>query len=243
MTNETMIERVNISETGLANKTLNKYVGQIARAALNVQTQAFKVAWIVAQINNEKLWADDFDSFEQFGEKLLGKKRATLFNMVKVGTDWVTKEGHTIFFDGELDYTSAQIYAIMRIKTPKECGYTAVEKATEWNSQGVISPLMTVEQIKEVVNAHNEQFKKPKRDEEDAEDQSKKVIGKAEITSQSTVKHALEFLEGEEGVRMISFEGITCKLTEDQYVQTLARVAEIMSQFEPIMAADVIEVQ
>lgn len=240
MTTDNMIERVNITETGLANKTLNRYVLAIGKAALNVQTQAFKVAWIVAQINSEKLWSDDFESFEEFGEKVLGKKRATLFNMVKVGTDWVTKEGHTIFFDGNMDFTSSQLYALMRIKTPKDCGYTSVEKATEWVAQGVVTPLMSVEQIKEIVAAHNEKYAKPKKSaEEQATEQ--KSVGKATVTDVSTVKHALEFLESESGAKMVSFEGITCKLTDDEYVQVLAQVAEIMSRYEPVMVAEVYE--
>lgn len=238
---ENMIERVTVTETGLANKTLNNYVKQIATASLKVQTQAFRVAWIVAQISENKLWSDDFESFESFGEQILGKKKATLYNMCKVGRDWVTKDGHTIFYDGKLDYISSQLYALMRTKAPKDCGFTTVEKVTEWHNNGVINPLMSCEELKAIVDAHNSQYTKTKK-QDNKEDKEPKVVGKAEVTATATVKHALEFLESEEGLRMLTFEGITCKLTEDQYVQALSKVAEIMSLYEPIIAADVVEV-
>lgn len=231
------IERV--TKFDLANKTLNKLVSQIERAALNVQTQAFKVAFIVAQIKRDELWKDDFESFEQFGQKMLGCNKSTLYNQVKLGENWVTREGHTIFYDGNMDFTKSQLYQIMRIKAPKNCGYTVVEKATEFVNKGIITPYMTVEQIKDEVDNHNAQFAKPKKEVTENEDE-KKPNGKAEVTSVATVKHALEFLESEDGVRMVSFEGETCRLTNDQYVEVLAWVAQIMGKYDKVATVDAV---
>lgn len=245
MTTNMMIEKTNVTRQ-IQNKNLQRYLNQIDAAALNIQTQALKVCWILKEIAATNAWEDDFDSLEDFGEIKLGKKKATLYNMIAAG-DWVDRNGHTIFYNAETkcDFTASQLYAIMRIKASKKATLTENQAlAKELFAAGVLNYGLSVQEIKDLVADNNAaKAGTKKRLPKEATKEKPKVIGKAQVTSVSKVRHALEFLESDDGTKLITFEGITCKLTDDEYVQTLARVAEIMSNFEPIMSVDVVETE
>lgn len=226
---ENSIERVNV--TTLANKKLNNYVGQIARAALNMQTQTLKVAYIVAQIAKEELWKDDFDSFDAFGLAILGKKKATLYNMVKVGSTWVDKNGHTIFYDGETDYTASQLYQIMRIKVAKDSESMPQDIAWVWHDTGKINYLMSCAELKEIVDDWNAQFKKASADGTTKEKGKKGKKAKVKADAVFTVEHAFELMRNEQQEYVISFEGQNIVVDAAIYNSAMKALADTFKQY------------
>lgn len=208
----------------LSNKKLTTYVGQLNKAALSMQSQAYKVAFIVAKIAEEEVWQDDFETFEAFGESMMGVKKATLYNMVKLGRDWTDGKGHSVLYNGEPDYSTSQMYQLMRVKV--ENGDSAVDLVKAWNEEGIINPLMSVAQIKEVVQAHNAAFKKPKAEKEEAEGKEKAVVTEVSAEIQN-VEHTLEWLHlGDKFT--ISLDGRAVEVHEKLWLDLLNEVNAII---------------
>lgn len=221
---ESITKVINANE--IQNKKLGSYIQQISKATLSLQSQAYKIAAIVAKIQEEQVWQDDFESFDDFGLQIMGVKKGTLYNMAKLGSKWTDGKGHSVLYTGEPDYTTSQMYVLMRVKMPK--GNDPVELVKKWNEDGIINPLMSCKELKEVVDAYNEQFKKPKELKEGSEiGDEKEVVTEVEANIEK-VEHTLEWLHLGASFT-IEFDGKAMKVDEKKWLDLLNAVTEIIN--------------
>ena len=144
-----MLEQVITPYTSMiTNKALMRETSQIIKCANTAQNDIFKMCALIKSTYDNKNWCDDFASFVDYGQDVLGFKKSSLYNFLKIGTEYIdhiegTKDKYaTILPHGEQDFTAAQITALLPLGV--ECAMYSVNK-------GVITPEMSVREIKKLV--------------------------------------------------------------------------------------------
>lgn len=226
MTNE--LEKVQ-NTSAITNAKLIKCMDSITKELQTISRVSLRICAIVSRIHTEELYADDYTDFEEFGTQVLNVKKATLYNMSKVGRDWTDGKGHSIFFDGtEPDYSLSQIYAIMRVKVRKGSDETPMMVAQMLHDQGIISPNMKTSDIKEAIAAYNDSIN-PKKLEEKAEEQEgdTETLATEVLDGQYEVKLTMKWLQLGNSYK-IDVNGDIIEVSADKWQEAIDVLADFL---------------
>lgn len=71
------------------NKELTKATTAIAKATESAAKSLLKIASVMAEVEARALYADDFKSIAEYGERVFGYKKSAVYNMVRIGRDYI----------------------------------------------------------------------------------------------------------------------------------------------------------
>lgn len=74
------------------NKELTKATTAIAKATESAAKSLLKIASVMAEVEARALYADDFKSIAEYGERVFGYKKSAVYNMVRIGRDYIDPE-------------------------------------------------------------------------------------------------------------------------------------------------------
>lgn len=178
--NEIMVNQVNIE-----NKQLARYTEQLFNIGLNVRKSYLKIANIIHQIDEKGLAIEQFGNLTEYGEQVLGLKKAQTYALKNVGERFVnSKTKQSTLYHENKDFSVTQLQALLPIKDD--------EMLYEWSEKQVINPDMTVSEIKQVVK----DYKNPKTESESNEEveDSEEITVEAETKDNETPVFSVEVL-------------------------------------------------
>lgn len=181
--------------TAFANKELAKATRLIVDAQERVGKNLMKIACIMSRVESEQLFADDFTSVAEYGEKVFGYKKSQTNNMVNVGKKFLEENGvdSVLKLDDGTDFGFTQLVTMLPLPS--------VEVAHQLVLDGEITPDMTVREIQQVVKECNnptDETESEPETETETEPESDDTDAEIEIDSAAvmflTAKDALDGL-------------------------------------------------
>lgn len=148
-------------EHSFTNKGLKTATNRIIKATEQTAKSLMTIALTMVEIEEKELYKDDFSSVVEYGEKVFGYKKSAVYNMLKVGRQYLIPDTQKSIFADEdgTDFTFNQLSRLLPLPS--------VEVATELVESETITPNMTLRQIEDAVKAYNH-----KDEETDAEETS-----------------------------------------------------------------------
>lgn len=145
-------------EHSFTNKGLKTATNRIIKATEQTAKSLMTIALTMVEIEEKELYKDDFSSVVEYGEKVFGYKKSAVYNMLKVGRQYLLPDTQKSIFADEdgTDFTFNQLSRLLPLPS--------VEVATELVESETITPDMTLRQIEDAVKAYNH-----KDEETDAE--------------------------------------------------------------------------
>lgn len=145
-------------EHSFTNKGLKTATNRIIKATEQTAKSLMTIALTMVEIEEKELYKDDFSSVVEYGEKVFGYKKSAVYNMLKVGRQYLLPDTQKSIFAEEdgTDFTFNQLSRLLPLPS--------VEVATELVENETITPDMTLRQIEDAVKAYNH-----KDEETDAE--------------------------------------------------------------------------
>ena len=138
----------------IQNKELNEITTKIRRASSNVVMNTFRIASLVATVDEKKLYEGEFEDTCDYVKKCFGLEKASTYNLIKVGRDFITEvqNGNVTNFETLLthagkDYSISQVFKMLPL---------GIEKAKELTADAVITPDMSCRAIERIVKENTE---------------------------------------------------------------------------------------
>lgn len=159
----------------ITNKKLVEHMATIMGTVLSTEQNGRRVAYVLAEINADKSYKDDFNTCAQFATSLLGIGKSQAAAVIKVGS-WFIKDGdnyETILKHDMKDYTVTQLQTLLPLKS--------VDLAVDLAGNGIINPFMSVKELKEIVN----QYKPKKELKEGKEEATDEISDKSETQTKA----------------------------------------------------------
>lgn len=164
------VDIIKAEQVELTNNKLRNYTEQIYKQGLNIRKAFAKVAVILVKIEDCKCYEQDgFESVQDYALKVLGWKSATTYNMLRIGREYIDAKSLESVLPHEEgnDYSNSQLQALLPLKS--------VDTAKALAEKEIISPDMTVKEIKDVVKSYkavNTKFEGKETDSEGEENAS-----------------------------------------------------------------------
>lgn len=160
------MEELTTKKQELINKDLKNYTSKIKKCGDNIRKNYIKISHLLTEVDSTECYLDDgFTDTMDYASAVLGIQKTTTYNLLKIGKEYIAENGErTILTESGVDYSVSQLQALLPL---------GVEKVKEINEEGVISPEMSVRQIKALV--------KGLEDPEDPED----VTVDGEVTNEA----------------------------------------------------------
>lgn len=161
----------------ITNKKLAEHMATIMGTVLSTEQNGRRVAYVLAEINADKSYKDDFNTCAQFATSLLGIGKSQAAAIIKVGS-WFIKDGNnyeTVLKHDMKDYSVTQLQALLPLKD--------ADIAIRFADEGIINPFMSIKKIKEVVKAYNDEKKRVLK--EGKEEATEEVSDKSETQTKA----------------------------------------------------------
>lgn len=135
------------------NPQLKEVTTAIRKAGANVIGNTFKIAALIAKVDNEELYAEDgFSDTFDYVKKCFGLEKASAYSLIKIGKDFITadengKKYETLLTHGERDFSISQVIKMLPL---------GLEKAQELTADGVIDVDMSCRAIEKIVKENTE---------------------------------------------------------------------------------------
>ena len=141
--------------TNMKNADLKKVTTAIQKASANVIGNTFKIASLIARVESEELYVEDgYDDVFDYAKKCFGLEKTSVYNLVRVGNDFITAVEHgkitsfeTLLTHGDHDYSISQVFKMLPL---------GIEKAKELTADGVINESMSCRAIEKIVKDNTE---------------------------------------------------------------------------------------
>lgn len=176
------MEELTSKKLSLIDKDLKDYTAKIKKCGDNIRKNYIKIAHLLSEVDTKECYLDDgFESAIDYASQVLGIQKTTAYNMLKIGKEYISENGERTILTGTgADYSVSQIQALLPL---------GVEKVKEINEDGVITPEMSVRQIKNIVKGLSI--------EEAPEDDENTVDGESGEETEETITNfgSLDFLE------------------------------------------------
>lgn len=156
---EIMENTIIAREHSFSNKGLKTATNRIIKATEQTAKSLMTIALTMVEIEEKELYKDDFSSVVEYGAEVFGYKKSAVYNMLKVGRQYLLPDTQKSIFADEdgTDFTFNQLSRLLPLPS--------VEVATELVESETITPDMTLRQIEDAVKAYNH-----KDEETDAEE-------------------------------------------------------------------------
>ena len=189
------VEIIKNGEVQISNNKLRNFTEQIFKQGLNVKKAFAKVANILVKIDETKCYEQDgFESVQDYALQVFGWKQATTYAMLRIGRDYI--DGKTLEsvlpHEAENDYSNSQLQALLPLKS--------VDTAKALAERHIISPEMTVKEIKKVVKDY-----KGGNSKDEGETEGSKIEESSNGESESvkvnswTILHTFDVMQDTEG--------------------------------------------
>ena len=154
-----MEELTTIKTNELTNTELKDYTKKLKKCGDNIRTNYIKIAHLLNEIDTTECYLDDgFEDVHDYASKVLNIQKTTSYNLLKISKEFINTEGtRTVLTEKGNDYGVSQLQALLPI---------GVDKAKELHDDGIISPDMSVRQLKNAIKEKPE----PEEDEDDVID-------------------------------------------------------------------------
>ena len=138
------MEELTTKKQELINKDLKNYTSKIKKCGDNIRKNYIKISHLLTEVERTECYLDDgFTDTMDYAIAVLGIQKTTTYNLLKIGKEYIAENGErTILTESGVDYSVSQLQALLPL---------GVEKVKEINEEGVISPEMSVRQIKALV--------------------------------------------------------------------------------------------
>lgn len=150
-----MEELTTIKTNELTNVELKDYTKKLKKCGDNIRTNYIKIAHLLNEIDTTECYLDDgFEDVHDYASKVLNIQKTTSYNLLKISKEFINNEGtRTVLTEKGNDYGVSQLQALLPI---------GVDKAKELHDDGIISPDMSVRQLKNAIKEKPE----PEEDED-----------------------------------------------------------------------------
>ena len=132
---------------------LKEVTTAIRKAGANVIGNTFKIAALIAKVDNDELYAADgfIDTFD-YVKQCFGLEKASAYNLIKVGKDFIAtdesgKKYETLLTHRDRDFSISQVVKMLPL---------GLEKAQELTADGVIDVDMSCRAIDKIVKENTE---------------------------------------------------------------------------------------
>ena len=134
------------------NPKLKEVTKAIRTAGANVIGNTFKIAALIAKVDNEELYADDgFNDVFDYVKQCFGLEKASAYNLIKVGKEFIASEDgkkyETLLAHKDRDFSISQVVKMLPL---------GLEKAKELTADGVIDVDMSCRAIEKIVKENTE---------------------------------------------------------------------------------------
>ena len=138
------MDLIYVSGQSFLNADLRKSTNAIRQAGDGIRKNYLKIAHELSMIDKEETYLDDdFESVIEYAEKVFSIKKSTAYNLIQIGSEWLTEDGkRTILTTEGADFSISQLGAMLP---------AGVEKCKKLVSSGEITPSMSVRSIKKVL--------------------------------------------------------------------------------------------
>lgn len=135
---------------------LKKVTSEIKKASANVIGNTFKIAYLISSVdaNPDILETDGFNDVFDYTKKCFGLEKASAYNLIRVGKDFIEAVEHgkitsfeTLLTHGDKDYSISQVFKMLPL---------GIEKAKELTADEVITPDMSCRTIEKIVKENTE---------------------------------------------------------------------------------------
>ena len=134
---------------------LKAVTNEIRKAGANVIGNTFKIAVLVAKVeDNEMYLADGFNDVFDYVKQCFGLEKTSAYNLIKAGREFITEiesgkstKFETLLTHGAKDYSISQVFKMLPL---------GIEKAKELTEDGVIDETMSCRQIERIVKENTE---------------------------------------------------------------------------------------
>lgn len=186
-----MEELRTVNTTNITNKELKGHATKIKSCGTKIRENYLKIARELFEIESTECYIDDgFTDTQDFASKVLNIQKTTCYNLIAIGRDFLNEDGtRTALTEKGNDYGVSQLQILLPL---------GVEKAKELHDDEVISPDMSVRQLKEVIKAET-------KGETNDEDESDDVIDtEGEETNEEHVRILADIQILEDGTTLVN---------------------------------------
>lgn len=137
----------------IKNTELKKVTTEIKKASANVIGNTYKIAYLIAKVEDGELYAEDgFEDTFDYVKKCFGLEKASAYALIRVGREFIAeldngKGFETLLTHGKKDYSISQIFKMLPL---------GIDKAKELTADGVINEEMSCRQIEKIVKDNTE---------------------------------------------------------------------------------------
>lgn len=134
---------------------LKEVTTAIRKAGANVIGNTFKIAALIAKVDEDELYvADGFVDVFDYVKQCFGLEKSSAYNLIKVGKEFIaeiedgkTKKFETLLTHKGRDFSISQVVKMIPL---------GIEKAQELTADGVIDVDMSCRQIEKIVKENTE---------------------------------------------------------------------------------------
>lgn len=128
----------------ISNKDLKGYTTKIKNCGENIRKNHIKIAHLLNEVDSTECYIDDgFVDTQDYASKVLGIRKTTCYNLLKIAKEYVNEDGtRTILTSEGQDFGVSQVQALLPLGR---------DEAKELCENGTITPDMSVRQIKKIV--------------------------------------------------------------------------------------------
>jgi hypothetical protein len=134
----------------IKNPELKKATTQIKTCAVNIRKNFLRIADKLAEIDESQCYVEDgFGDVIEYAKSVFNMKKTTAYNLLRIGHEYVDIDDHgkTILASDKGDYSVSQLAILLP---------AGVDRVTELNRDGVISPDMSVKKLKAIISKDDE---------------------------------------------------------------------------------------
>lgn len=188
-----MEELRTVNTTNITNKELKGHATKIKSYGTKIRENYLKIARELFEIESTECYLDDgFTDTQDFASKVLNIQKTTCYNLIAIGRDFLNEDGtRTALTEKGNDYGVSQLQILLPL---------GVEKAKELHDDEIISPDMSVRQLKEIIKAETKG--ETKDEEEGWEDDVIDLDG--EETDEEHVKIIADIQILEDGTTLVN---------------------------------------
>lgn len=155
----------------IKNDELRKYANMLVTDCMNIRKNLLHISAIMASIAEKRDTGilEEFDnSILVFAEKRLGLKKSQVYNMVAVGATFLDGNGNVLLPQRGGRWNNTQLMALLPMGGKKLGPDKTLEACQKLVEDKLISPDMTVAEIKKVVNEYRPDAKRLEKQKDEA---------------------------------------------------------------------------
>ena len=154
----------------IKNDELRKYANMLVTDCMNIRKNLLHISAVMASIAEKRDTGilEEFDnSILVFAEKRLGLKKSQVYNMVAVGATFLDDNGNVLLPQRGGRWNNTQLMALLPMGGKKLGPDKTLEVCQKLVKDKLISPDMTVAEIKKVVNEYRPDAKRVEKQKEE----------------------------------------------------------------------------